>query len=164
LLISKPVFGGKPEIGTTQQLGKTFTTAQKQSTQKKTVIPLRTVSLSLYKKMLLMFATFPFELIEFAGETIILAPIENPNYTHRFLPIFQQYGYSGNGYSWEIVIQKILAKEAPELLGHIDFDAENNCFFAYIRTREHQQAFAQILCPIFQDLSILAQYLEIAKI
>lgn len=103
---------------------------------------------------------FPFILGDEDGQLFIVAPIESDTLFDMYVPLFEKYGYSGNGYSWEGNIQQILEKLDKELLAHIEFGAEAGAFFANADSKESQQRFVNILSPIFADLSQLEAYLK----
>jgi hypothetical protein len=67
-------------------------------------------------------------------------------------PIFEKYGFSGNGYSWEGVIRHILQDKSPDLLNHIEFDPEADSFFSCADSSEYQKKIIAILLPICSDL------------
>ncbi len=90
----------------------------------------------------------------------ITAFIENkPLYPH-YKNLFEKYGFSGNGYSWEGIIVQILEKQDPELLKHVQMDPEAGAFFAYADSKLSQIAFVKILSPIFSDKKKLDAWLK----
>ncbi len=103
---------------------------------------------------------FPFIIGDEGGQLFIVAPIESDTLFDMYVPLFEKYGYSGNGYSWEGNIQQILEKLDNELLAHIEFDAEAGAFFANADSKETQQRFVNTLSPIFSDLAKLEEYLK----
>jgi hypothetical protein len=85
------------------------------------------------------------------GSYMIAAEIETKDLLEKFNPIFEKYGYSGNGYSWEGHIKQILEKENPALLNHIRFDPEAGGFYAFADGEESQLLFAKQLAGIFNN-------------
>lgn len=73
--------------------------------------------------------------------------------------LFEKYGLTGNGYSWEGVIIQILEKEHPSLLNHIHFDPEAGAFFAFADSYKRQVEFAYIIHKVFTNALKLEQYL-----
>lgn len=102
---------------------------------------------------------YPFDIF-YDGQYVIRAELEGPELYPKYVNLFEKYGYSGNGYSWEGHITQILEKVNPELLSHIDFDPEAGAFFAYADTEQNQKKFVEILSPIFSDMSKLEKYLK----
>lgn len=80
----------------------------------------------------------------------------------KYVPLFEKYGYSGNGESWAGHIEQILEKKDPELLAHIQFDPEADAFFASFDSKDYQMRAINLLVPIFKDLGKLEQYLKSA--
>lgn len=94
---------------------------------------------------------------------VITAHIESPELYNKYGEIFEKYGYSGNGYSWEGHIAQIIKKEAPDLTKHIMFDSEAGAFFAYASSENAQNQFLNLLCPIFKDTDNLESYISAAN-
>ena len=86
---------------------------------------------------------FPFIIGDEGGQLFIVAPIESDTLFEMYVPLFEKYGYSGNGYSWEGNIQQILEKLDNELLAHIEFDAEAGAFFCKCRFEGNPTAVCQ---------------------
>ena len=93
---------------------------------------------------------------------MIAAEIESKELYDKYLPVFEKYNYSGNGYSWEGHIKQILQKEKPGLLKHLDFDPEAGGFYVYADSREIQKQFAELMSKIFSDINKLESYLKSA--
>ena len=106
--------------------------------------------------------SYPFEVMENDGQFTILAEIESIDHLNTYIPLFEKYGYEGNGYCWEGHIIQILEKIDKELLNHIDFDPEAGAFFAYANSKEAQAKFVNILSPIFSDIEQLEEYVKSA--
>lgn len=102
--------------------------------------------------------TYPFKIYD-TKSFVISAEIEGELYP-KYAEFFEKLGYSGNGYCWEGHITQILKKVNPELLNHISFDPEAGGFYAYADTKEDRQKFLEILCPIFNDLKLLEDYVK----
>jgi hypothetical protein len=103
---------------------------------------------------------FPFELADDNEAFSISVEIESPELFSKYQPLFERYGYSGNGYSWEGHIIQILENIDPELLETIEFDPEAGAFFASADTKENQIRFAELLSPIFSDMTELEGYIK----
>jgi hypothetical protein len=102
----------------------------------------------------------PFEMYFEGRDFDIMVYVEEDSLFNIYEPIFAKHGYSGNGYSWEGLIEQIIKKLNPELLNHIMFDSEAGAFFAIADSRESQIRFGKLLQPIFSDLSILEKYIQ----
>ncbi len=102
----------------------------------------------------------PFVLSNSNGHYSITVAIESEEFFTKYSPSFEKYDYSGNGYSWEGHIHQILEKINPDLLQHIEFDPEAGAFYAYADTEDNQIKFAELLSPIFSDLTKLEDYLK----
>ncbi len=103
---------------------------------------------------------FPFKIIDSDGQHSIVAETESPDLYPKYSDLFEKYGYSGNGYSWEGRIKQILEKLDKELINHITFDPEAGGFFAIADSKESQLKFVETLCPIFSDLTKLENYIK----
>lgn len=103
---------------------------------------------------------FPFEISDNDGQFAIIVETESPKLYPKYAEFFEKYEYSGNGYCWEGHITQILEKLNPELLGHIDFDAEAGVFFAYADIKENQIKIVELLRPIFADFTKLDEYVS----
>lgn len=103
---------------------------------------------------------FPFQLCENNGHFTITAAKESEELFSKYNPLFEKYGYEGNGYCWEGHIIQILEQNDKELLSHIDFDPEAGAFYAYLDSKESQIRFINILSPIFSDLEKLEDYIK----
>lgn len=90
----------------------------------------------------------------------ITAFIEDKPLYPRYKNLFEKYGYSGNGYSWEGIIIQILEKLNPGLLTHIQMDPEAGAFFAHADTKASQLEFVKLLSPIFSDEKKLTVWLK----
>ena len=102
----------------------------------------------------------PFVLSNNGGHYAIIVDIESAELLAKYSPFFEKYNYSGNGYCWEGHITQILEKMSPALVQHIEFDPEAGAFFAYADTEENQIKFAELLSPIFTDLTKLEDYVK----
>jgi hypothetical protein len=96
------------------------------------------------------------------GSHMIAAEIEHKDLFEKYSPIFEQYGYSGNGYSWEGHIKQILLKENPSLLAHLQFDPEAGGFYVFADSEKSQREFATTMSKIFKDIPLLVGYLKAA--
>jgi hypothetical protein len=105
---------------------------------------------------------YPFQALESNGQYSIVAQIETADLFDKYNPLFEKYGYSGNGYCWEGHITQILEKVDKELLKHIEFDPEAGAFYAYADTKNAQSKFITVLSPIFSDLKKLEEYIKTA--
>ncbi|CAN5131352.1 hypothetical protein BH09BAC1_BH09BAC1_13660 [soil metagenome] len=107
---------------------------------------------------------YPFSLLDDPRNTIAIYLYNSEDsILIKYAPIFEKYGYSGNGESWAGHIEQILEQVDPELLKHIDFDPEGDAFFAYVDTKENQLRIANILVPIFTDFNKLEKHLASAN-
>jgi len=104
---------------------------------------------------------YPFTVTEDGSHTV-LAEIESEDLFVKYLPIFEKYGYSGNGYSWEGIIRQILEKIDPSLLRHLHFNSEGGAFFVDADSEATQQKFLLEVSPIFRNIPRLEQYLKTA--
>jgi len=100
---------------------------------------------------------FPF--IAGAENEITVFTESKPIYP-RYKKIFEEYGYSGNGYCWEGHITQILEKINPDLLKHIRMDPEAGAFFAFADSKTNQIAFLKLLSPIFSDEKTLVSWIK----
>lgn len=100
----------------------------------------------------------PFELIN-TDSFYIKAEVER---LPKYMELFYSYEYEPNGYCWEGHITQILEKENPDLLTHLTFDSEAGAFYVEADSEESQQSFIDALCPIFQDLQKLEEYISSA--
>jgi hypothetical protein len=107
-------------------------------------------------------SAYPFEITDRNGQYTIIAQVESAELFNKYNSIFERNGYSGNGYCWEGHITQILEKIDKRLLSHIDFDPEAGAFYAYADSKNAQQRFIDILCPIFTDLKKLEEYVKSA--
>jgi hypothetical protein len=105
---------------------------------------------------------FPF-IIYKDGTYMIAAEIEHePLYT-KYSPVFEKYGFSGNGYSWENVIRQMLEKGSSSLLPHIKFDPEAGGFYVFADSEQSQRSFAAFVSGMFKDTTRLSGFLRTAK-
>jgi len=93
---------------------------------------------------------------------MIAAEIEDLAMFDKYNPIFEKYGYSGNGYSWEGHIIQILKKVKSDLIIRIMFDPEAGGFYAFADSERSQREIVKILSPIFSDIPKLEAYLKSA--
>lgn len=103
---------------------------------------------------------YPFNIIESSGSYIIQVETESVDILMKYMPLFNKFGYSGNGYCWEGHITQILEKTNPILLKEIEFDPEAGALFAFCKSEKSQLAFVETLSPIFSDLIVLEGYIE----
>lgn len=104
--------------------------------------------------------TFPFTVRQVDGKYMISAEIEEPPLYPKYFNLFKKYNYTGNGQTWSDLIQQILKKQAPDLLGRIQLDPEASMFAAYANTVADEQRFLNILVPVFSNLSMLEHYIK----
>lgn len=104
---------------------------------------------------------YPFQISD-DGQYTIIAAIESEELYNKYYPLFEKYGYEGNGYCWEGHIIQILEKNDSELLEHIEFDPEAGGFYAYADSKEAMEDFIRILSPIFSDINKLEEYIKSA--
>lgn len=102
---------------------------------------------------------FPFGVSELNNQFSIRVPLSDKALYEEYELLFNDLGIKHTGIVWEDYIINILERINPELLNHIEFDAEENGFYAYAATRNHQIEFVNTLTPIFRDKEILARYL-----
>jgi hypothetical protein len=93
---------------------------------------------------------------------MIAAEIESKELFDKYSPVFEKYGYSGNGYSWEGHIKQMLQNESPALLKHLQFDPEAGGFYVFADSEISQRQFAEVVSKIFKDIPKLEQYLKTA--
>lgn len=105
-------------------------------------------------------STYPFELSTDGGQFSIQAFLDGKPLYPKYYKFFKKYGYEGNGPCWEGHIRQILEKKDPTLLLHLRFDVEGGAFLAYANSRQTQQRFLEILCPIFSNLDSLAVWVK----
>jgi hypothetical protein len=96
------------------------------------------------------------------GSYMIAAEIEYGESFNKYRPVFEKYGYSGNGYSWEGHIKQMLQKENPSLLQHLQFDPEAGGFYVFADNEKNQRLFADFVSKIFKDIPKLEGYLKSA--
>lgn len=104
---------------------------------------------------------YPFQIND-DGQFTIIAAIESEDLFSKYFPLFEKYGYEGNGYCWEGHIIQILGKNDRELLEHIEFDPEAGSFYAYADSKDALERFCNIVSPIFSDLDKLEAYIRSA--
>lgn len=104
----------------------------------------------------------PFRLEDIEGKFVITVETESPDLFPKYHDFFKKHDYSGNGYCWQEHISQILEKLDPELLKHLEFDAEAGSLLVYADTKENQITFVEYLSPIFADLSKLEVYVKSA--
>lgn len=105
---------------------------------------------------------YPFEVIDDHGQFTIMAALESNDLYSKYYPLFEKYGYVGNGPCWEGHITQILEKKDQELLNHLNFDPEAGGFYVYADSKAAQARFINILSPIFADLKQLEEYVKSA--
>jgi hypothetical protein len=87
----------------------------------------------------------------------ILADVGN---LEDYYALFEKYGYGGTGQSWVEHIQTIIEEFQPELLDHLEFEAQSEVFFAYADSQDAVTRFMELLLPIFGSLPGLQKYLQ----
>ncbi len=104
----------------------------------------------------------PFPFVIWNEENVfgISVETESKELYDKYHPLFEKYGYSGNGYSWEGHIRLVLEELDPALIAHIDFDPEAGSFFARADSKASQLRFVEILSPVFSNLDKLEVYLK----
>lgn len=82
---------------------------------------------------------------------------------------FQKYAEDfenedGNGYDWELFVERYIRKCFPEMMEHINFDSESEMFCIYSKQKELLQKFAGALKRVTDDLSTMENvWLEVRK-
>lgn len=74
--------------------------------------------------------------------------------------VLEKYDIYPNGYGWEGVVSQILEKVEPDLLSHLDFDSEGDCFLANADSKESYDRFLEVLNPIFTDIKVFEEYVQ----
>ena len=105
---------------------------------------------------------FPFLLSSYGNEYSVVASIETDTLLSVYYPLFEKYGYVGNGVCWEGHIIQILEKEDVGLLDEIEFDPEAGAFHARFDSEDSQLRFVNVLSPIFSNLERLEKYVKAA--
>ncbi len=70
---------------------------------------------------------------------------------------FEAAGAEGNGYDWEVVLTKYLAKENPALLPQFKFDSEGSMFCAYGSDESALEEVGKSLELLIEDRRLLQE-------
>lgn len=97
--------------------------------------------------------TYPFEVTELEGRYTIMVPVESEQHLEAYIPIFEKYGYSGNGESWAGAIDQYLERVAPDVHDGFFLDPEAGAFYGYVVDEASAKSTLQALVPTFSDLS-----------
>src|SRR6476620_1992738 len=76
----------------------------------------------------------------------IQAALGNPA-LEQYLDVFEEYGFGGNGPSWEEHVAFLLAAEHPDLLERLEFDCEGDTFLVYADSQAVAERFLAVVCP-----------------
>ena len=102
---------------------------------------------------------YPFLLYK-DGTYMVAAEIESRELLDKYGRIFEKYGFSGNGYSWEGVIKQLLEKESPGFVSHLMFDPEAGGFYVFADSEKSQRYFAEVASKTFGDVKKLEEFLK----
>jgi hypothetical protein len=103
---------------------------------------------------------FPFRTTDDQGVFTITVDVENDLIAKKYQKVFEQYEYSGNGYTWEGIITQILMIEDQELLENLTLDSEAGAFYAEAENKANQMRFIRLMRPIFEQTDKLEFYLN----
>jgi len=105
-------------------------------------------------------STYPFLVSEDDDQITIQVATESDEIMGKYVPLFEEFTYSGNGYTWEGLIMQLLEKENPAILDEIEFDSEAGTFVAYTGSRTAQAEFIKTVVPVFKDPESLRPFLK----
>jgi len=94
---------------------------------------------------------------------LVRADLNSSDYNNPYTKLFQEYEFSGKGYSWECLIKQILKKENKQLLSRGEISSLTDNFYFWADSKESQRQFAAFVSEKFRDTSILKAYLKTAK-
>ncbi len=89
----------------------------------------------------------------------IIAEVEGDLYAD-FYNFFESRGYTGNGYTWRGVIERIIKDQNPLLSQHIHYDEEAGAVCMFLDTENHRKKVLELIVPYFSDKQKLSRYLE----
>lgn len=107
--------------------------------------------------------TFPFQVNK-------LTDVESENPYHYiqtsvgdidgYPDLFEQYGFSGNGYSQAEHIQSILNEKDPSILEQLEFDEEGDTFLVRTESEDILNRFMDAINSVFGTKKTLKKYLS----
>ncbi len=96
----------------------------------------------------------PFRFSEYEGShSVILTDIDMLD----VMEVFDEHGYSGNGYGWAGVAQSAVVHHAPDLDALVRYDPEAGMFAASSTDRVAVERLAVLLHKAFHDRVFLAE-------
>lgn len=101
---------------------------------------------------------YPFQVIDIDNFFKVIVPVEEKSIYEKYQPIFEEYGYEGNGYTWEGHIKLMFEKIEKPFLQEIEFDSEAGLFCANFTSKYNQLKFIRLLYFIFNELDILSKW------
>jgi hypothetical protein len=78
----------------------------------------------------------------------------------EYFNLFEEYGFSGNGYSLAEHIEAIIEKKDAELLNHLDFDPNGNEFLVWADSEDAVRRFMVAVLPVFGNAVTMQAYLK----
>jgi hypothetical protein len=78
----------------------------------------------------------------------------------EYFDLFDEYGFSGNGYSLAEHIEFIIEERDAELLTHLDFDPNGNEFLVWADSEEAVHRFMAAVLPVFGNSVTMKTYLK----
>lgn len=76
----------------------------------------------------------------------------------KYQSIWDEFGYSGNGYTWEGLIRQFLKKDKLNIA--VEFDSEAGTFWANLKTRSDQLKLAKYIHDLCADKKKFRQYIK----
>ena len=73
---------------------------------------------------------------------------------------FEARGFEGGGYTWQGVVEALVAKFAPEIADKVKYDPESSMFAAYGTDREALIRVAHLIRDVHQDRALLERVLD----
>ncbi|TAF33451.1 MAG: hypothetical protein EAZ57_05820 [Cytophagales bacterium] len=81
--------------------------------------------------------------------------------THELQPLFEEYGYIGNGYAWEGLLSLLINEQYNSLSESIEFDSEADMLVVYLKTEAEQYKVAEIIRALYQDQYQLRELIKV---
>ena len=112
-----------------------------------------------------MAVTFPFQILPLPAhlrteqaQFAVTAPVEAEPALEGYFYLFEKYGFSGSGLSWEEHLLTIVEEASPALLDHLTAASTPARLLLYTDSEAATQQLLRLIGPIFADLGRLNAY------
>ena len=101
----------------------------------------------------------PGALVEYEGEFSFVFGTGRNN-LESAVAVFEEMGYTGNGYTWDAVVDALIRMHASDLVDKLDYTSEGGMFCVESTDPEALKIVAQLLRKALQDTDLLREAIK----